>query len=276
MNKLIISSLLALTQKKIPNPELDLRLLLQHASKNNKSIILSNTNIEDINMKYFNSLLEKRLKNQPISKIIKKKYFWKSEFYVDTNVLDPRPETEFIVEQLLNQIKDKNKKLKILDIGTGSGCLAISIAKEYCNSKITAIDISSKALKVAKKNISLHNVSKQIELKLTNFDDIQSKFDVIVSNPPYLTLDDYKNSQIEIRKFEPKIALLGGNDGLKFYKLFSKKIHKIMKNNSILILEIGSNQYAPCLSIFKNSKLKLKKVTKDFQNIDRTLTFIKI
>ncbi|OUW95004.1 MAG: protein-(glutamine-N5) methyltransferase, release factor-specific [Pelagibacteraceae bacterium TMED237] len=276
MNDIVKSSFLKLKQKKIPYPELDLRILLKHASYSKKDIILSNLNIEDIDLHYFNLLILKRLNLEPISKIIKKKYFWKSEFYVNSDVLDPRPETELIIEEVLNNINDKNKKITILDIGTGSGCLAISLAKELKYSKITAIDKSKKALAVAKKNIKLHKINKQIELKLSSIEDIKSKYDIIICNPPYIDENDYKNIQFEIRKFEPKIALLGGKDGLKFYRLFAKYIEKNMKRNSIFIFEIGHNQLNPCIKIFEKTNLILKKISKDIQKIDRTLTFFKI
>tara|TARA_B100001769_G_C22081780_1_gene582955 strand:- start:11 stop:841 length:831 start_codon:yes stop_codon:yes gene_type:complete len=276
MNNFIYSTLLKLKQKNIPNPELDLRILLKQASYNNKDIILSNVNINEINIHYFNSLIKKRLNEEPIAKIIKKKYFWKSEFYVDSNVLDPRPETELIIEEVLNNVEDKNKKLKILDIGTGSGCIAISLANELKNSKITAIDVSEKAIEVARKNVNLHNLKNQIKIKQLNFEHIKTKFDFVISNPPYIDEKNYINLQKEIIDYEPKIALFGGKDGLKFYRLFAKNIEKVMKKKSYFIFEIGHNQLDSCLNIFNNTNLSLKKISKDIQKIDRTLTFFKI
>ena len=233
MIDLLNSTILRLKEKKIPNPELDLRILLKQASHKKQDIILSTLKKEDIDIKYFNELILKRLKRKPISKIIKKKYFWKDEFYVNTNVLDPRPESELIIEQVLKNIQDKEKKLNILDIGTGSGCLAISLAKEFKKSKITALDISKKALSVAKKNIFSHNVNNQVSLKLGDIKNINTKYDLIISNPPYVDHYQYNNLQIEIKNFEPKTALLGGKDGLKFYKIFSKKLDYIMKKKNL-------------------------------------------
>tara|TARA_B100002052_G_C15736763_1_gene531259 strand:+ start:52 stop:879 length:828 start_codon:yes stop_codon:yes gene_type:complete len=275
MNKLINSSIEALKKNKIPNAELDIRILLKHSSSNPKEIILSNYYLEDLNVDYFKSLVKKRLENQPISKIINKKFFWKDEFFVNSNVLDPRPETELIIEETIKNI-DKDKKVDILDIGTGSGCLAVSIAKELPNSKITAIDISNKALEVAKKNINKNCLQNQIKLLNKDVGMLNEKFDIIVSNPPYISENDYKNLQKEIRKFEPKIALLGGSDGLDFYRVFANKIENLMKSNSYFICEIGSNQLSSCKSIFSKTNLILKKISKDIQKIDRTLTFFKI
>ena len=141
MNDLIKESITKLKQNNISNPELDLRILLKYSSKKNNDIILSNVNLEDINIVKFKKSLEKRINRQPIAKIIHNKSFWKNDFYVNNFVLDPRPETELIIEEVLNLYKNKNLKLKILDIGTGSGCIAISLAKEFKNASITAIDI---------------------------------------------------------------------------------------------------------------------------------------
>ena len=276
MNDLLNKSILKLKNKNIPNPELDLKLLLQEASFSKKEIILSNLKIEDINLKYFDTLISKRLNRKPISKIIKKKYFWKSAFYVNSYVLDPRPETELIIEEVLYNIKDKNQKLKILDIGTGSGCIAISLASEFKNSKITAIDISKNAIAVAKKNVKLHNLTNQITIKRLRLGNLTQKFDIIISNPPYINQKEYKKLQPEVKKFEPRVALFGGKDGLKFYRLFAKEIEKRMKKKSIFICEIGHNQLSSCKKIFNNSNLSLKKISKDINNIDRTLTFFKI
>tara|TARA_B100000575_G_scaffold46110_1_gene33288 strand:- start:2641 stop:3471 length:831 start_codon:yes stop_codon:yes gene_type:complete len=276
MNEIILSSLLELKKEKIPDPLLDLKILLKEASYVKREIILSNLEINNIDIKYFKKLVLKRLNKEPISKILRKKYFWKSEFFVNKNVLDPRPETELIIEEVIHNIKDKTKKYEILDIGTGTGCLAISLAKELKNSKIMAIDISKKAIQVAKKNVNFHNLSNQVNLKISNINKIKKKFDFVISNPPYIDENQYKNLQIEIRKYEPKVALLGGKDGLKFYKLFAKKIEKLMKKNSFFICEIGYNQLNDCKKIFSDTNLKLKKISKDLQKIDRTLTFFKI
>ncbi len=276
MNNIIDESLSKLKKNNILNPELDLRILLKHASYSKKDIILSNVNLIDIDIDYFNSLIVKRLNREPISKIIKNKNFWKSEFYVNSYVLDPRPESEIIIEEVLKNIDNKNKKLKILDIGTGSGCLAISLAKELINAKITGIDISNQAISVAKKNAKINKLNDRIDFKVLKLEDLKEKYDVIVSNPPYIDRESYQKLEKEVKKFEPKIALYGGKDGLKFYKLFAKKIENYMKKNSLFVCEIGHNQLIDCKKIFDNSNLIMKKVTKDIQKIDRTLTFFKI
>ena len=276
MNELIKESLIKLKQINIINPELDLRLLLKHSSKKNNDIILSNINLKDINIVKFKSFLQKRINRQPIAKIINNKSFWKNDFYVNNFVLDPRPETELIIEEVLNIYKNNNIKLKILDIGTGSGCIAISLAKEFKNASITAIDISQAALNVAQKNIKIHNCDSQIQLKLIDFNNINSKFDLIVSNPPYLTKNQFNNTDPEVKYFEPKIALVGGEDGLIFYRKFSNFLKNVMNDKAYFVCEIGINQRQDCEKIFKNSGLYLNKSVNDLQGIERILSFSKI
>ena len=276
MNNLIEESLKKLKQKNIKNPELDIRILLKHASNINNEIILSNLNLDNIDIAKFKTFLQKRINRQSIAKIINNKSFWKYNFYVNNFVLDPRPETELIIEEVLNIYRDKNLKLKILDIGTGSGCIAISLAKEFKNASITAIDISKKALEVAEKNLKIHNCYNQIQLKMIDFKNINSQFDLIVSNPPYLTNEQFNKADPEVKIFEPKLALVGGDDGLKFYREYSNNLKYLMNKSAYFICEIGIKQRQDCEEIFENSGLYLKKIINDYQGIERILTFSKI
>ena len=276
MNNFIIANLNKLKNAKIANPEIDLRILLNHSKYCHGEILLSNIDQNEINLKKFKVFLNRRIKNEPISKIINKKSFWKDDFYVDNSVLDPRPETEGIIEESINVIKNKNKKLKILDIGTGSGAIAISLSREFRNAEIIAIDISLKAINVAKKNIIDKKLQKKIQLKKISIDNIDGNFDLIVSNPPYLSKKEYNDVQMEIKNFEPKIALDGGYDGLYFYKEFAKKIPKMMKKDAHLIMEIGDKQSNNCLDIFKSSGLKFIKKMQDLQKKDRIMVYSKL
>ena len=273
MNNFINLNLQKLKKKKIQNPEIDLRILLNYSKLSKNEIILSNFNLDQIDISLFNTLLNRRLANEPIAKIINKKSFWKDDFYVNQFVLDPRPETEIIIEESLNFIKNKEKKLKILDIGTGTAALAISLAREFVNSQITAIDISEQAIDVAKKNVFDKKLYNQINLKKMSIDCINSKFDLIVSNPPYLSKKECDSVSIEIKKFEPKIALEGGFDGLNFYREFANKIPNLMNKNAYFIIEIGEKQYIDCKDIFSFSSLKLIKKTQDLQKKDRIMVF---
>ena len=207
-------------------PELELRVLLNRASIIDKEIFFNDFNIKQIDFQIFKKSFERRLKKEPISKIFNSKEFWKYNFYVNKFVLDPRPETEFIIEKVLNYFPNKNKKLKILDLCTGSGCIAISLAKEYLNAKVTATDISSKALKIAKinsKKINCNNI-KFIQCDLL---DKISKYDIVVSNPPYLSKYEYDSVSDEIKLFEPKIALFAKRNGYEFYNRLTSILPKL-------------------------------------------------
>ena len=276
MNDFIISNIKKLKEKNIPNAEIDLRILLNYSKYTKNEIILSNFDINQINLSLFNKVLNRRLSHEPISKIINKKNFWKDEFYVNKYVLDPRPETEGIVEESIKLIKNKHSRINILDIGTGSGALAISLAREFINAKIMAIDISKEATKVANININNKKLNNQIKLKQDTIDNIHEKFDLIVSNPPYLTKKELENISHEIKNFEPSIALDGGKDGLNFYRDFSRKINKIMNANSYLILEIGEAQFRDCIDIFSLSGLNYCKKAQDLQKKDRILIYSKL
>jgi release factor glutamine methyltransferase len=276
MNDLINSSLEKLKEKNIPNAEIDLRVLLNYSKCTKNEIILSNFDLDQININLFNKVLNRRLSNEPISKIINKKNFWKDEFYVNENVLDPRPETEGIIEESTKIIKNKHSSIKILDIGTGSGAIAISLAREFINANIMAIDISEEAINVANLNVNNKKLNNQIQLKKITLDNINEKFDLIVSNPPYLTKKELQNTSYEIKNYEPLIALDGGKDGLNFYRDFSKKINKIMNVNSYLLLEIGEGQLKDCTDIFSLSKLNFHKKAQDLQKKDRILIYSKL
>ncbi len=276
MSDFISANLKKLKDNKIPNPEIDLRILLNYSRCCENEIIFSNFKREQIDIKKFNSLLKRRILREPISKIINRKSFWKDEFYVNKFVLDPRPETEGIIEESIKIFNDKKAHFKILDIGTGSGAIAISLAREFENAEIVAIDISEDAIKVANNNIITKNLDERIQLKKTSFENIKDNFDLIVSNPPYLTQNEIKNISDEIRNFEPLLALYGGDDGLDFYQAFSKQINKNLKKGGYLILEIGESQLSDCREIFRDSGLKFIKKEQDLQKKDRIMIFSKL
>ena len=276
MSDFISVNLKKLKDNKIPNPEIDLRILLNYSRCCENEIILSNFKTDQIDIKKFNLLLNRRILREPISKIINRKNFWKDEFYVNKYVLDPRPETEGIIEESIKIFKDHKTHFNILDIGTGSGAIAISLAREFENAEIVAIDISEDAIKVANHNIKNKKLDKRIKLKKTSFENIEDNFDLIVSNPPYLTQNEINNISDEIRNFEPLIALFGGEDGLDFYQEFSKQIYNKLKKGGYLILEIGASQFSDCREIFRDSGLKLIKKEQDLQKKDRIMIFSKL
>ena len=275
MNNFIKTHLEVLYEKNFTDPVIELRALLNKTSVLKKEIILTNFNINQINLNLFQSSFERRIKMEPLAKIFKEKEFWKYTFAVNENVLDPRPESELLIEAVEKYFQNKKQKIKIIDIGTGSGCLAVSLAMEYKNSMITATDISKSALDVAKKNSKKFNVCEQIKFKYCNWFETKENFDVVVTNPPYLTDNEYNNLSKEIKLYEPKIALIGGKDGLSCFREIAYKIRKITHFNSLCFVEIGYNQKDKCIKIFEEFDMYCNEIIVDYQKYARILIFKK-
>ncbi len=254
-----------LRKSKVVSHILDSEILLAKTCKKAREEILIDLNrdLSSRELSTFNKYLNRRSKKEPIAYILKEKEFWSKKFYVNYDTLIPRPETELLVENLL-KIYDK-KKITILDIGTGSGCIILSILSELKNSSGVAVDISSKAIKVAEKNASTLELSRRVKFYCKSFEAIfDKKFDLIVSNPPYIEKKKLKNLSCDIKKFEPKIALDGGNDGLDLIKKVIYKSKYILKVNGTLALEIGNEQYKKVSKILTNNNFKIENIIKDY------------
>tara|TARA_Y100000741_G_scaffold358609_1_gene338029 strand:+ start:72 stop:914 length:843 start_codon:yes stop_codon:yes gene_type:complete len=252
-------------------PEIELRYILNKSSKAKEDIIFSNFNEDKIDINLFKLSFFRRLNHEPTAKIFNEKFFWKYKFYVNENVLDPRPESELFIETIKKYYKNFDKKLKIIDMGTGTGCLAISLAKEYSNSKIIATDISKKALEVAKKNSLNLNTNNQIEFVNCDWFSKKETYDIIVCNPPYLSIKDYEKTSYEIKRYEPSLALIGGEDGLLEYKKISLKIGNILNYNTLCFFEIGCSQRQKIVNIFEEIGLKCIDIIHDYQKHERLL-----
>ena len=185
----------------------------------------------------------------------------------------PRPDSETLIEAVLENYKDKDQKLNILDLGTGSGCLILTLLSIYQNSQGLAIDISDKALEIAKQNAKLLNINRIKFLKNNWNDNINKKFDIIISNPPYIPKKEIEILEPEVNKYNPLLALDGGNDGLDCYKYLAENLQKNCKENTKIFLEIGKNQENNIIEIFKNNKFELLKMYKDINGIIRILEF---
>lgn len=206
-----------------------------------------------------------RCRHKPISKIFKKAYFYGNQFYINNNVLSPRFDTEILVEKALEYICDNDR---VLDLCTGSGCIAISLAKTK-NIYAEGCDISKKALRVARKNDKLLNAG--VEFYQSNmFDKVQGKFNVIVSNPPYIETDVIKGLDIEVKDYDPHLALDGGQEGLEFYREIATHIKDYLLPNGMLLMEIGYNQSKAVTEIFKSVASKIETI-KDYNNNDRVV-----
>ena len=271
--KIIDRGFSLLRKRKIENAHLDSQLILSKILKKKREDILINLNkiINKKSIKEFNFLLSKRLKNEPIAYILGSKEFWKSKFLVNRSVLIPRPETEHLVEEILKIIK-RNESKKILDVGTGSGCIIISILKERPKCRVTAVDISVKALNVAKSNAKMHHLENKIKFVNIDIDKFQSsKYDLIVTNPPYIKLGDFKRLGDNIKLYEPKLALDGGLDGYKEIRKIISKSSKLLKYNGKLVIEIGDKQKNRTTLELKKNGFFINKICKDLSGKCRVL-----
>ena len=207
----------------------------------------------------FSKLVERRKQKEPVAYILNKKEFWNENYFVDKRVLIPRPETEILIELLLKKIKDKNKAYKVLDLGCGSGCLLISFLKEMHKSQGMGVDISSNALEVAKKNIELHNLNNRAKLMRLDLLTLHTKdkFDVIFSNPPYLSSSDYAKLSEDVKNFEPKQALVGGFNGVLYYKKIIALAQSALKKNGYLALELGDRQYRTISKLLQDHSFRI-------------------
>lgn len=219
------------------------------------------------------SLLFRYDDHEPISKILNKREFWESEFFINEDVLDPRPETEIIIEQTL-KLFERYESFRFLDIGTGSGCILLSIAKEFRRAHGVGIDVSEKAVAVARKNEkNLHIKNVEIKNVDWNYFKPRTKFDLIVSNPPYIKTADISKLDDNVKNFDPHIALDGGKNGLEAYEELSDLIKYWIKSNGKVLLEIGYDQYDDVKNIFESKGYSLVNSHKDFQKIRRVLEF---
>ncbi|MDA7781695.1 peptide chain release factor N(5)-glutamine methyltransferase [Candidatus Pelagibacter sp.] len=267
-----------LQKNKIANPQLDSEILLSTSIKRDKKHIILNPK-EILNLDQlvkFKSLIERRKKGEPIAYLINKKEFWKDEFFVNKDVLIPRPDSELIIEQVL-KIYSKDVQLQVLDIGTGSGCILLSILKERSNFYGTGIDISKKSINVSKFNAKQLNLTNRVKFFHSSVDNFNNgKYDIIVSNPPYIELLSLKYLEKDVVSFEPKLALSGGFDGFSKIRKVINKASILIKKNGKFILEIGFNQKNKVIKILKEEGFYVNKAIKDYGNNDRCIISTKI
>ena len=245
----------------IQTAKIDTEVILADVLKISRVNLITkqNTSLNQEQEDLFAKLIKRRKQQEPVAYILNKKEFWNENYYVDKRVLIPRPETEILIEMLLKKVKDKSKVFQILDLGCGSGCLLISCLKEFNKSLGLGIDISSLALEVAKKNIQTHKINSRAKLlKLDLFKlDIKKKFDFILSNPPYLTSSEYRNLSKDVKDYEPKQALVGGFDGILYYKKIISFSKSSLKKNGFLALEIGDGQYKEIKKLLTNHSFRI-------------------
>ena len=267
-----------LKSKFIPNPLLDAEILMAKTINKDRNYILINSsnpiNRNDLNNFY--KLIELRSLGNPVAYLTKKKSFWNSEFFITKDILIPRPDTELIVENTLSLTKQKSK-INILDIGVGSGCIIISILKERENFRGTGIDLSEKCLIISKKNAIAHKVSSRLKLYKSDVDKFNlGKYDLIVSNPPYIKTFKLKYLERDVAEFEPRLALDGGLDGLSEIRKVIKKASELIKKSGKFILEIGFDQKNKVINILNKEGFYINSTLKDLAKNDRCIISTKI
>ena len=269
---MIISDLLnsgskILKRNNLQTHQLDSEIMLSSLLKKQREQIIINSEkkVSKKTINNFNKLIVRRSTREPLAYILKNKEFWSNDFFVNRNTLIPRPETEILCDIVIKLFK--NKDPHILDIGTGTGCILLSILSEIKKAKGIGIDISRKAVEVAKKNSNNHGLNKKTKFFIRSIDNIYNyKFDLIVSNPPYIKTSDIKNLSDDVRKFEPKIALDGGKDGLDVIRKVIYKSKTILKKLGLLALEIGYGQHYKVSQILKDQGFREELLVKDYRN----------
>ena len=267
-----------LKNKFIPNSQLDSEILMAKTIEKDRSYIALNPNnfVNKNDLNYFYELINQRSSGNPIAYLTNRKFFWSSEFFVTNGILIPRPDTELIVENILNLTKQKNK-INILDIGIGSGCILLSILKERKNFYGTGIDISKKCINISKINAINLRVSSRLKLYKSDVDKFNlGKYDLIVSNPPYIKTLNLKYLERDVVGFEPKLALNGGLDGLSEIRKVIKKSSELIKRNGKFILEIGFDQKNKVINLLKKKGFYINNVQKDLANNYRCIVSTKI
>ena len=267
-----------LKNKSIPSFQLDSEILMAKTiNKDRDYILLNSKNI--LKKKYldnFYKLIEQRSSGYPIAYLTNKKSFWNSEFYITNGILIPRPDTELLVENILKFTRKKNK-INILDIGIGSGCILLSILKEKKNFYGTGLDISKKCLNISKINAINLKVNSRLKLYKSDIDKFDlGKYDLIVSNPPYIKTSKLKYLEKDVADIEPRQALDGGLDGLSVVRKVIKKSSVLIKKNGKFILEIGFDQKNKVINLLKKEGFYIDSTHKDIANNDRCIVSTKI
>ena len=262
----------------IKNANLDCEVLLANTiNKDREHLILNlKQNLDKKYIDFFYNLIERRKKGEPVAYLINKKEFWKETFYVNKDVLIPRPDTEHLTEEVIKYTYE-DSKLHILDIGTGSGCILLSILRERKKFNGTGIDISKKSINISRynaKKLKLNNRTKFYISDVDNF--LIGKYDIVISNPPYIENLSLKYLDRDVINFEPKLALDGGKDGFSEIIKVINKSSALIKKNGVFILEIGYNQKNKAIQMLKNKGFYIKKVLKDYSKNDRCIISNKI
>ena len=255
-------------------PIFEKKLLLSHVLglSNEKLNLTQSEKVGEKDIKNFEQLINRRKNSEPIAYLTNKKSFWKNDFYVDQSVLIPRSDRELLIDLVIEYFPDQTKTYNFLDLGSGSGCLIISLLNEYLSSSGAGVEIDKEAIKIAEKNKEFllnKDRLKFLERDFSNFDT--SSFDIVVSNPPYIPFEEKNNIMKEVKNFEPSNALFADEKGLYFYRKIIENLAKQVKRKQFLFLEIGINQTNGVVKILKNNSFNVVSIKNDISNIPRCI-----
>ena len=259
---------------KVQKPHLEARILLALAADIDQIRIFSHPEdqVDFSVVKHSYEMVSRRKNGEPIAYITGIEEFWSLEFNITRDTLIPRPDSELVIETILNNIPSYRNQFSILDLGTGSGCLLLSLLSELPNARGLGIDISSGACKIAKKNAKKLGLERRAKFKQGDWlTGIQNQFDIIISNPPYIADPEIKLLDKSVQYFEPHIAISGGPDGLAAFRKIAKESQSRLKLGGILAVEIGINQAKNIINIFNNNGFKIKEINRDLSKIERCI-----
>ena len=287
--ELLIDGIGKLKSSKVPNPEIDARILLSHASNYQNTIYMHNDiSISKKNKNKFYYFLDKRIQGKPVSRILGSRNFWKSDFLINKYTLDPRPDSEVIIDVITKTCSNSSKHFQVLDLGSGSGCIGLSLIDEIKNASLLSVDICKQSLEILNKNAQRLNLMNKLHFAQINWFEntwienikiitqkeklfSKNKFDIIVCNPPYIKSSDIEKLQTEVKNYDPLVSLDGGIDGCDSYRAIFKDLRKLLAIDGLCLFEIGYDLLDNIKIILKEFNLNLIKVHKDFYGHSRVI-----
>ncbi len=272
LQQILITAKQSLREAGVESAFLDAELLLAHALEKRREFVIGNPEykLTESEADIFNDFISRRQNREPVAKIIGKKEFWGREFTVSGATLDPRPDSETIIEAVFELFPDKNAALKVIDFGTGTGCLLLTILAEYPNSLGIGVDLSENTLNIAKNNAGKLGLAKRGDFILNNWaGGIDGKFDLIISNPPYIKNSDIEHLAPEVSMHEPYLALAGGDDGLDCYRLLAPSSKHLLNKEGYIVFEFGMGQENDVRNIIKQAGMQFISFRNDMAGVPR-------
>lgn len=275
IGELLAQSRRQLQEAGIDSAALDARLLLQHAAGLTPEALISagNEPVSPDVVDALAALLERRVAREPVSRIIGRREFWSMEFMLSPGTLDPRPDSETVIEAVLEWVDEKGLRdapLRIADLGTGTGCLLLAVLSELPNATGMGVDISSDSIMTAEANAKVHGFSERSDFRNQSWDTLETQhFDVVISNPPYIPETDSESLEPEVARFDPKDALYGGIDGLENYRKIAGLLKNILSKNGAAFFEVGIGQFNDVQQIFEQEGFLPGAIKRDLAGIER-------